>query len=243
MVEDGKGLVVLELGSKDLLIIPASKEASFFAMWRERLLKGIDAVLEKKEQGKWKDLDKSLFKMLMLYKILKELEEKSLECEMKYEQWLKNRMDEEAKKKYDFWALVSVLDEENKERLFTYMRELFKEQMRRRAEAQPKVVRLDGNGSGEGGQRGYACRFGSKPVVLGPVQMRVMKALLDLGGETFLDEIVRVVGKEKEQVKYVLSVLVKKGVVGRVGRGVYRVLKVVTVTSGGVDREEGGGQI
>jgi hypothetical protein len=225
-------LVVLELGSKDLLLIPAGKEVSFFAMWRERLLKGIGTMLEKKEQEKWEDLDKSLFKMLTLYKVLGELEEKSLEREMKYEEWLKNRMDEEVKEKYDFYALVSVLDDDSRERLYAYMRELFKEQMRRRrAEAQPRVVKLDGSESGGEERRGYVCRFDSKPVVLGPVQMQVVKALLDLGGEAVLDEIVRVVGSTKSQVKDALRKLVKKGVVGRIGKGVYRVLKVVAVSS------------
>lgn len=234
----GSGIVVLELGNKDLLLIPAGKEASFFAMWRERLLKGIGSMLERKEQEKWEDLDKGLFKMLMLYKVLGELEEKSLEREMKYKEWLKSQMDEEMKERYDFFALVSVYDDDSKERLYAYMRELFKEQMRRRAEAQPRVVRLDGDGSGGEERRGYVCRFDDKPVVLGPVQMQVMKALLNLGGEAFLDEIVRAAGKEKGQVKDALKMLVKKKIVGRVSRGVYRVLKVITIVPDEMSREK-----
>jgi hypothetical protein len=234
----GSGVVVLELGNKDLLLIPAGKETSFFAMWKERLLKGIGAMLEKKEQEKWEDLDKGLFKMLTLYKVLGELEEKSLEREMKYKEWLKSQLDEEMKEKYDFFALVSVYDDDYKERLYAYMRELFKEQMRRRAEAQPRVVRLDGDGSGGEERRGYVCRFDGKPVVLGPVQMQVVKALLDLGGEAFLDEIVRAVGKEKDQVKSVLKILVKRKIVERISRGVYRVLRVITIASDRVKKEE-----
>jgi hypothetical protein len=234
----GLGVVVLELGNKDLLLIPASKEMSFFVQWRERLLKGIRAKLEEKEQKGWEDLDKGLFKMLTLYKILGELEEKSLEREMKYKEWLKSQMDEEMKEKYDFFALVSVYDDDSKERLYAYMRELFKEQMRRRAEAQPRVVRLDGDGSGGEERRGYVCRFDGKPVVLGPVQMQIVKALLDLGGEAFLDEIVRAVGKEKDQVKSILKILVERKIVERVSRGVYRVLRVITIASDRMKKEE-----
>jgi len=66
-------------------------------------------------------------------------------------------------------------------------------------------------------------------VDLGPVQVSVLKALIDIGGEGTVKELALILGKTSDQVRHALYLLKNKGLVGRERKGRYFVKNVIKV--------------